>query len=563
MRATTGLLIAALLIGCGADLPGTSDGGGTPFGRPELDAAELITADAIRPVIAEISSDRYAGRGPGTEGDRAARAYLAAGLADAGFEPAGDAGGWEQTFELVGIAATPPASWGFSREDATLELASGSEFMAFSGVQAQRAGIADAEIVFVGYGIEAPEYDWDDFKDTDLSGKVLLMLNNDPDRDPALFEGETRLYYGRWSYKYESAARQGAAGAIIIHTTPSAGYPWQVVQNSWSGQQFELPAGAEPRVQLKAWVTEEAARRLVDLAGLDLAALTAAAHERDFRPVPLGVRTSLTLENTLSRTTTANVLGRLPGSDAALADEAVIYMAHHDHLGLAPVGAGSGQGDRIYNGARDNGSGVGMVSAIAEAFEALPTAPRRSILVAYVGAEEQGLLGSKFLATNPVVPTARMAAVVNFDAANIWGRTRDISFIGFGKSTLDEVAEAVAAFQGRTVVGDQFPDRGYFYRSDQFSLAQVGVPGMYVKGGNDFIGRPEGWGEEQLVAYERDRYHAPSDELTGDWNFEGLVEDARFGFLAGLMIANDDSLPAWRAGDEFEGARLEALQAAP
>ncbi|HSG64343.1 MAG TPA: peptidase M28, partial [Gammaproteobacteria bacterium] len=249
MRATVSTFIAALLVGCGAEPAGTgadAPESGALFSPAELGAAERITAETIRPVIAEIASDGYAGRGPGTEGDRAARAYLATRLADAGFEPAGDAGGWEQAFELVGITAALPATWTFRREATDLELASGTEFMAFSGVQADGASIADADIVFVGYGIEAPEYGWDDFKGTDLTGKVLLMLNNDPDWDPALFAGETRLYYGRWSYKYESAARQGAAGAIIIHTTPSAGYPWQVVRNSWSGPQFELPAGSEP-----------------------------------------------------------------------------------------------------------------------------------------------------------------------------------------------------------------------------------------------------------------------------------------------------------------------------
>jgi len=435
--------------------------------------------------------------------------------------------------------------------------------MASGGVQSDRAAIDDAEVVFVGYGIQAPEYDWDDFAGADLRGKVLLMLNNDPDWDPALFGGVTRLYYGRWSYKYESAARQGAAGAIIIHTTPSAGYPWQVVQTSWGNTQFELPAGDEPRVQITGWVTEDAARRLVDLADFDLDTLTAMARNPGFEPVALGISTSFEVRNTVSRVTTANVLGLLPGSDPSIADEVVILMAHHDHLGIAPEAPGDApDADRIYNGARDNASGVGVVMAIAAAYGALPEPPRRSVLVAFVGAEEQGLLGSRYFGLDAVMPTGKMAAALNFDGANIWGRTRDISFIGFGKSTLDDVALAVGAYTGRTVVPDQYPDRGYFYRSDQFSLARVGVPAMYLKGGSDYLGRPAGWGEEQLVAYERDHYHQPSDELTAAWSFEGLVDDARFGYLAGLSVANAAAMPTWHVGDEFEAARLAALEAA-
>jgi len=560
MSTRSWLAVTVLLCGCGPDADAPD--AGALFTEGELAASEAITADAIRAVVAEISSDRYAGRGPGSEGDGAARAYLAGRLADAGFRPAAADGSWEQPFGLVGIRANQPPNWVFTGGADDLVLAQSDDFIVASGVQSEVASVSDAEVVFVGYGIQAPEYDWDDFKDADLAGKVLLMLNNDPDWDPELFEGDTRLYYGRWTYKYESAARQGAVGAIIIHTTPSAGYPWQVVQTSWSGEQFELPAGDEPRLQVAAWVIEGAARELVARAGLNLDALEAAARRPDFAPVPLQLSTSIELRNSLTQTATANVIGVLDGSDAELADEVVIYMAHHDHLGVAEAGQDSGENeDRIYNGARDNGLGVGTATVIAESLAALPERPRRSILVAFVGAEEQGLLGSKFFAAQPVVPAGRIAALLNFDGGNIWGRTRDISFVGYGKSTLDDVADAVADYQGRVVRPDQYPDRGYYYRSDQFSLAQIGVPGIFLRGGSDFIGRPADWGAQQLLAYEREHYHQPSDELADDWEFNGLVEDARFGFLAGLMIANGDSLPAWRPGDEFEAARLEALEA--
>jgi Zn-dependent M28 family amino/carboxypeptidase len=433
-------------------------------------------------------------------------------------------------------------------------LAQGEEFIVASGVQVPRVDVSDRELVFVGYGIVAPEYDWDDYEGMDLSGKVLVMLNNDPDWDPELFAGQERLYYGRWSYKYESAARRGAAGAIIVHTTPSAGYPWQVVQTSWSGEQFKLPADGEAGIDFEAWVTEAAARRLMTLAGEDFDALVERARSRDFAPVPLGVTTSIAFETTMSRTESANVIGVLHGRDPELANEFVVYTAHHDHLGRAESGE-----DRIYNGARDNASGVGMVLSIGAAFAALPDKPRRSIMLAFVGAEEQGLLGSQYFATYPTVAPGRIAANVNFDSGNIWGRTRDITFVGLGKSSLDGVARAVAEHQERELLADQFPDQGLYYRSDQFSFAKIGVPAFYLRGGTDFVGRPAGWGEEQVNGYTDRQYHQPSDEYSDDWNFEGMVEDARFGFLAGLIVANDDDIPAWNAGDEFEAARRAAI----
>jgi Zn-dependent M28 family amino/carboxypeptidase len=425
-------------------------------------------------------------------------------------------------------------------------------------VQEEKATIDGAEVVFVGYGIQAPEYRWDDYKGMDLKGKVLLMLNNDPEWDPKLFEGERRLYYGRWTYKYESAARQGAAGAIIIHTIPSAGYPWQVVQTSWSGQQFELPAEGEPRIQVAAWTTEDGAKALAKLGGKDLDQLREAARSRDFRPVPLGVTTSLALTNTVSSVETANVGGLLRGSDPALKDEVVVYTAHHDHLG---IGEPNAQGDRIYNGALDNATGTSQVLAIARAFQALPEPPRRSILFLFVAAEEQGLLGSEYYAKHPTFPPGKIAANLNYDGGNIWGRALEVAFIGYGKSSLDALVERHAARQDRKVVGDQFPDRGFYYRSDQFNFAKIGVPAVYLDNGTLFRGKPPEWGKEQLEAYEATNYHQPSDELTPDWSFEGMVEDARLGFFVGLEVAETPELPAWNPGDEFEAARKAALGA--
>ena len=520
-------------------------------------AVNEITADVMRNYVIEISDDKYEGRGPGSRGDEAARQYLAREMELMGLQPGAADGSWEQAFDLVGITAEQPDSWTFNAEAGALTLKQWDQFIVFSGVQEERATLADAELVFVGYGIQAPEYDWDDFEGVDLTGKVLVIMNNDPDWDPDLFAGETRLQYGRWDYKYQSAARQGAAGAIIIHTSPSAGYPFQVVQTSWTGEQFELPADDEPRLQVKAWVTEDSARELVGMAGLDLDALRESADNRDFAPVPLGVTTSIGFDVGLNRVSSANVLGLLPGSDPELADEVVIYTAHHDHLG---IGTPNEAGDRIYNGAMDNASGVAQALAIARALLALPEAPRRSVLFALVGAEEQGLLGSKYYASYPTFPAGKIAANINYDGGNIWGHTHDVTFVGLGKSSIDNIVTAIAAEQGRVVKPDQFPDRGYFYRSDQFSFASIGVPALYLDTGTDFVDRPAEWGEGQVNHYTDVNYHQPTDEYDPAWNFDGMISDAQLGYWTGLAIANADEMPQWNPGDEFEAARLEALR---
>jgi Zn-dependent M28 family amino/carboxypeptidase len=558
---------AALLAGlaaCGAD-PGSittsAPDTDSPFTAAARTAAAAIDAETIRRITVEISDDRYAGRAPGADGDVAARQYLSAQLQSIGFEPGGSDGSWEQPFDLISVTATTPATWSFSTPGSTVAFERLTDFVVASGVQSSPASVTDAELVFVGYGIQAPEYDWDDYKGVDVSGKVLIMLNNDPDWDADLFEGETRLYYGRWSYKYEIAAALGAAGAIIIHTTPSAGYPWQVVQTSWSGAQFELPDAGEPRIQLEAWLTENAAERLFAAAGVNLYALVEAARSRDFAPVVLDAATSLSLPVAVEATQTANVIGVLRGSDPELSDEFVIYTAHHDHLGIGEPNPNGDPDDRIYNGARDNASGVGQLIGIGRAFASMNSPPRRSIMLLFVGAEEQGLLGSGFFANHPTVPPGKMAANVNFDAGNIWGRASDMVFVGYGKSSLDAVAEQVAAYQNRVVKPDEFPDRGYYYRSDQFNFAKIGVPAFYLDGGTEIIGRPGGWGVERINEYTDLHYHQPSDEVDDTWDFDGIVEDARFGFWAGLIVANADDLPAWHPGDEFEAARFEALGA--
>ena len=523
-------------------------------------AAAKITRESLIEPIRTLSSDAYQGRGPATRGDVRTRRYLSEQLEQMGYEPAASDGSWEQSFEIIGVTAAVPGAWIFERGKQKVELQRWEQFIAASGVQAETAEIEGAEVVFVGYGIDAPEYDWDDYKGADVSGKILLVVNNDPHWDPDLFEGETRLYYGRWDYKYANAARHGAAGVIIIHTVPSAGYPWQVVQSSWTGEQFELPDEGNPRLKIASWVTEAGAQEIALLAGRDLSKLVESARSRDFRPVPLDVTTSLKLANTLSRKQTANVLGLLPGSDPTLRDEVVIYTAHHDHLG---IGEPDDSGDRIYNGAMDNAAGVAQVLSIARAFPALPLAPKRSILMLFVAAEEQGLLGSQYYAAHSTFAPGRIAANLNYDGGNIWGRARDITCIGLEKSSLEDVVRRVADHQGRDVAPDQFPDRGYYYRSDQFSFANIGVPAIFCDSGTDFVDRPAGWGRQQMEKYEAERYHQPADELDDSWSFDGMIEDARLGFWAGWFIANDDKMPAWKSGDEFEAVRKRAIKSAP
>ncbi len=522
----------------------------------EATAKAQITQGSLEAPIRFLADDLLEGRGPASRGDELARLYLANELRAMGYLPGAGDGKWEQPVDIVGTTAHLPAQWTFTGKGGDVALNLSDDYIASSGVQSEKAGFQNADLVFVGYGIEAPEYQWDDFKGVDVKGKVLVMLNNDPDWDDKLFAGKTRLYYGRWTYKYESAARHGAAGAIIIHTTPSAGYPWQVVQSSWGGEQFELPDEGEPRVQLKAWATEGAARRLIKAGGHDLDNLIKSARNRSFKPVPLALKSSIDFTNKVSRVKTGNVAGLLPGSVPKLKDEVVVYSSHHDHFG---IGEPDETGDKIYNGAEDNAAGCAQVLAIARAFAALPQRPRRSVLMLFVAAEEQGLLGSKYYSLHPTFAPGKIAANINSDGGNLQGRTRDLTFIGLGKSSLDDIARALVAKQGRVLVPDQFPDRGFFYRSDQFNFAKIGVPAMYYNAGTDFIGKPEGWGRKAKEAWEEHIYHQPTDEIDDTWVFDGMIEDATLGFYSGWLVAQADEMPTWNSGDEFEATRKKAL----
>ncbi|MBY0274667.1 M28 family peptidase [Candidatus Binatia bacterium] len=521
--------------------------------NPAQRAEQVVTASVLAAPIRFLADDALEGRGPGTRGDVLTRLYLASTLALLGLEPAFPGGAYEQPVALLGVVTHAPRRWSFRTGSRSAALEDGTDFVASSGVAAPRAEVRDAELVFAGYGIQAPEYDWDDFKGADLRGKILLLLNDDPDWDPALFGGTRRLYYGRWTYKLESAARQGAVGAIIVHTPRSAGYPWQTVRTSWTGENSRLAETPEGRgLVVEAWITDAAARSVTALAGRDLDQMVAAARSRDFVPVPLGVTTSLALENDVRRYATANVGAVLRGSDPQLADEIVVYSAHHDHFGIKTSPDGKRE---IYNGALDNAAGVAQLLAIARAFAALPAPPRRSILFLAVAAEEQGLLGSEYFVKHAPVPVSRLVANLNVDGGNVFGRTTDIGVVGLGKSSLDEHLAVAAALQDRTVADDPFPDRGMFYRSDQLNFARAGVPALFPRPGVLYAGKPAEWGRDKVDAWVERNYHQASDDWDPSWDLNGMVDDARLLFQTGLSVADADRAPSWRPGDEFAPAR--------
>ena len=571
MRFLFTALLLSLLIGCDAPAPtpatetqadtqaetqsSAAQVPGLPVGF--LDAQESIRAPSMLADVSIVAGDQFEGRGAGTEGDRKARKFLANRLAEMGFEPFFENASFEQPVEIIGLTVQNPEDIRFNTENSTsIAFSFGDEYMIMAGAQLPEISVEDAEVVFVGYGIEAPEENWDDFKGTDLSGKILLMLNDDPDWDDELFGGERKLSYGRWTHKFTSAASQGAAGAIIIHTTESAGYPWSVVRASNIGEQFELKATDEPRTMFNGWLSWEGSQALAALGGHDLEALIESARSPDFKPVPLGVSTSVDLAVEVTTKTTANVAGILPGSDPNLAKELVVLSAHHDHFG---IGEADETGDTIRNGALDNGVAIAQALAVAGAFSALPEHPMRSIVVLFPAVEEQGSLGSKYFVNSNVVHPGLIAANINLELGNVWGRTRDIIVYGLGKSELDDWLREAASTQNRTVRGEQDVKAGWFYRSDQISFARAGVPAIWFKSGVDFIDQEPGWGEQQYADWIQYKYHSPGDEVEADWNLEGLTEDAKLAFRLAATVANSDLTPTWYPNDEFEAIRKAAL----
>ncbi len=530
-------LAAAVLISSGCTLQGPSE--------PTIDEA------AIAAHVQFLSNDLFEGRGVGERGEALTTQYLATQLALAGAEPAGDDGTYFQRVPLVEIKTQPGSALRLAGREA-------EPLVDYVGNNERQTGreVIEAEILYVGHGITAPEFDWDDYKGVDVSGKLLLLFTNEPPSDDAgFFGGKALTYYGRWTFKYEEAARRGALGVLIVHTDETAGYPWDVVRNSWSGSQpYVQVKEGESKLALAGWLTSEAAARLFEASpatrGQTLGDLLDAANREDFTPVSLGVRGQADIRSSIVPIETRNVIARFPGSDPALAEEAVLYTAHWDHIGMH----GEGE-DSIYNGAVDNATGCAVLLAMAEAYGALADRPSRTALFAFVGAEESGLLGSAYYAANPVVPVGRTAVNLNYDALYPFGATSDISLPGYERTTLSGSVESLAAEFGFALTPDAHPEQGYYYRSDQFSLAKHGVPAFSIKSGSKYPGRPGGWGDEKVAQYRARHYHQPSDEFQEDWDFAGIADLARFGFVLGRIVADQPNLPSWHEGDEFLAAR--------
>ncbi len=523
--------------------------------------SSVIDENLVRAHIKFLSSDLLEGRGTGAPGGEIAAHYIAAQLEAISLKGAGPGGSFFQPVSLVGVKADPKTTLTVAGRNGKESFKFADDFVVFTGAQTDDVDV-DADLVFVGYGISAPEQRWNDYKgaESDYRGKILVMLVNDPPatkEEPDLFGGRTLTYYGRWTYKYEEAARRGAAGVILLHTDESAGYPWSVVRTSNGSWRFDIArsvADKAPFLKFRSWMTDDASRRMVKLAGKDLAQLRHDAASRDFHPVDLNLKGSLRLKSEVKRVAAPNVAAILEGSDPKLRDEYVVYSAHWDHLG---IGAPDKSGDSIYNGALDNATGVASVIAIAAALTKLPPAqrPRRSSLFLFPTAEEQGLLGAEWYSRHPLVPLNKTAANVNLDSMNVLGPTRDFIPLGAERSTLKSVVETVARERNMRVSPDARPEQGSFYRSDHFPFAKVGVPSISLKEGNDYVGRPKGWGEEQFKAYNTAHYHQPSDEYRESWNFQGMLQEAEIALAIGRRIADMGTMPRFNPGDEFAKAQ--------
>ncbi len=515
-------------------------------------AAEAINGATYRSHVEGLASDELQGRSPGSEGETKTVEYIEKEFLELGLQPAAG-GDFRQDVALVEIAGSAQAL-SFAKGAGGMALGYGDDMVIGTRRAQATASIADSEVVFVGYGINAPDYGWNDYAGIDMRGKTALILVNDPGfvtGDEALFRGRAMTYHGRWTYKFEEAARQGAAAAIIVHETAPASYDWEVVRNSWSGPQFYLDRadGNAGRSELEGWITEGRARQLMELAGKDFDALKAAAVERGFRPVPLGVKATGGVKNAIRHKRSPNLAGLMPGKDRP--DEYVVYMAHWDHLGLddAP------EGDRVYNGAVDNATGVAGILTIARAYRDMLPGASRSVLFLAVTAEESGLLGSEYYVEHPLVPLEKTAAVINVDALNPLGRATDLEVVGFGASDLEDRLAEAAKTQKRALTPDRKPEAGRFYRSDHFNFAKAGVPALYVKSGIALRDRPAGTGQAMLDEYDRERYHKPGDEYSEAWDVTGSVEDLRLLFEVGARVASETTWPEWREGNEFRPAR--------
>ena len=562
------LLLVVLVSACSrsaeqsaAAAPATKTTAPVAVGKmPSFDAGRML-AD-----IKTLSSDEFEGRAPGSKGEELTVKYLEDQFKKIGLQPGNTDGTFVQPLPLVGITAsnTRPLTVSGNGKKATFKWR--NDLVAWTKRVTDTSSLENSELVFAGYGVTAPEFKWDDFKDVDVKGKTIVVLVNDPQipsasdpsqLDPSMFNGKAMTYYGRWTYKFEEGARRGAAGILIVHETGPAGYPFAVVQGNL-GERFDLvtPDKNMNRASIEGWLSLDAAKKLLSMAGQDFDALKKQALTREFRPVPLGLQASVAIRNTLRTIQSRNVLAKLEGSDPQLRNEWVIYTAHWDHLGIgAPV-----NGDKIYNGALDNASGVAQLLEIARALTAVEPRPKRSVLFLMVGAEEQGLLGSQYYAEQPVYPLAKTLAAINVDGVNQWGKTKDITIIGMGASDLDDYLRDAAATQQRVLRPDPESEKGFYYRSDHFNFAKQGVPALYTDTGIDFIGKPAEYSQQKRDEYTNKDYHAPSDEVKPDWDLSGATEDAQLLFLVGYNVANAAKFPAWKPGNEFKATRDAMLK---
>ena len=544
MRLLPGLLLT-LAIACAPAPPADPE-------PPPGPAESEITATSLTAHLRALSSDLFEGRAPATRGGMLAEEYLATQLASMGLQPAGDNGTFLQQVPIV--ESTVERTFALSVPGTTYRYL--QDIVAFSGVETPRVQV-QGDVVFVGYGINAPEQQWNDYAGVDVRGKWVMILVNDPPApadEPTLFGGPALTYYGRWTYKYEEAARQGAAGALLIHTDESATYPWQVVQSSWTGTQYSLPpeTGA-PALRIKAWMTESAARDLAKRGGRDLDALRKSASARGFKATPLGIRAAATLQQRSARKTAANVIGKLPGTNDA---QAVVFTAHWDHFGTRDPQPGDAKdADRIYNGAYDNASGCAGLIELARAMVRAPAKPGRSMYFVFTTAEESGLLGSEYFIAHPPIPPAQMAANINVDGLNYLGPTTDMVMLGSDRSTLGPMLEGLLQGRGRTLGQDTHPERGYFFRSDHFPLAKAGVPALSLSEPKAFTGPNAEALLKKQEAYNDTDYHQPSDEYDPSWDFSGGVDDLKVMAELAWRIAAAPEMPTYNEGDQFANVR--------
>lgn len=564
------LLFVALISAC-SGAPNSNNetrtepsGSPAQFGelQPSLDA---ITGDGLLTSIKALSSDEYEGRAPGTKGEGLAIDYMTQQFKSLGLKPGNPDGTYVQKVPLAGFTAQPTASFNVNGKKIDLKFI--EDYVAVSRRFIPEIKVANSDLVFVGYGVVAPEYGWDDYKGVDVKGKTIVMLINDPavpdahdgsKLDEKIFKGNAMTYYGRWTYKYEIASQKGAAAAIIIHETGPAGYPYEVVSGSWGRENFDIVAPDKNmgRVAVEAWIKNERARELFTACNKDFDALKKAALSKDFKPVPLGAKADFAIKNSLREIESHNVVAKIEGRDPELKNEYIIYSAHWDHLGRDP----KLEGDQIYNGAIDNASGSAGLIELARSYTRLKTPPKRSVLFLSVTAEEKGLLGAKYYATHPLYPLEKTLANINMDGVNQWGRTTDIVIVGYGNSTLDDLLSDAARLQNRATKPDAEPEKGFFYRSDHFEFAKQGVPALYTDSGVEYIGKPEGYGKQKRDEYTEHDYHKVSDEVKPDWDLSGAVEDLQLLFTVGYKVAEGNVYPEWKPGTEFKAKREEMLR---